>query len=193
MRKKTTAQLVAERPQPTQLRKLQRFPIYVVLNNVRSLENVGLIFRLCDGLRVEKLYLTGITGYPPLGERDPRPANIQDHARNQIAKTGIKLVPYVPWEYREDVLSVMTELKKKGVQIVSLEQTDQSRRFQEVDYHFPVAIVFGHERSGVDDPVLAASDEVVEIPMYGLGNSLNVATALAVVGYELVGKYQRKS
>lgn len=193
MQKKTTKQLVSERPSPKELKKLNRFPIYVVLNNIRSLENVGLIFRLCDALRVEKLYLTGITGYPPLGERDPRPSNIQEHAYNQIAKTGIKLVPYVSWEYREDVMSVISELKDKGAQIVSFEQTDQSKAYTKVEYSFPVAIVLGHERTGVDDPVLAASDMIVEIPMYGMGNSLNVATALAVVGYDLVGKFQRKS
>lgn len=192
MKKKTTAQLVTERPNQKKLRALTRHPIYVVLNNVRSLENVGLIFRLCDALRVEKLYLTGITGYPPMGERDPRPSNIQEHALNQISKTGIKLVPYQPWEYREDILSVLDELRGRGVQIVSLEQTDESRDFQKVNYQFPVALVFGHERMGVDDPVLERSDLIVEIPMYGMGNSLNVATALAVLGYDLVGRLNPK-
>ena len=172
---------------------MARFPIYVVLDNVRSLENVGLIFRLCDALRVEKLYLTGITGYPPMGEGDPRPANLQEHARNQITKTGIKLVPFVPWEHRENILEVLTELKSQRVQIVALEQTNRSRNYQRVNYQFPVALVLGHERTGVDDQVLQASDEVVEIPMYGIGNSLNVATALAVIGYDLVGRLDLKS
>ncbi len=188
MKKKTTEDLVTERPDAKKLAALARFPITVVLNNVRSLENVGLIFRLCDALRVEKLYLTGITGYPPMGEGDPRLANIQEHALNQITKTGIKLVPYVPWEYREDIGSVIRELKKHRVQLVALEQTDASINYREFDYHFPVAIVFGHERTGVDDPVLELCDGVVEIPMFGMGNSLNVATSLAVIGYELVGR-----
>lgn len=192
MKKKTTAQLVSERPTPEGLKKLPHHPIYVVLDNVRSLENVGLIFRLCDALRVEKLFLTGITGYPPMGENDPRPTNLQEHARNQITKTGIKLVPYVAWEYRENVTSVLDELKTQGVQIVSLEQTDKSQDFQKVQYQFPVAIVLGHEREGVTDPVLKRSDLVVEIPMYGMGNSLNVATALGIVGYELVGRLNPK-
>lgn len=184
--KKSTAELVAERPNEEDIKSLDRFPIYVVLDNVRSLENVGLVFRLCDGLRVKRLFLTGITGYPPMGEQDPRPANLQEHAYNQIAKTGIKLVPFVDWEYRESVSGVIKELKDLGVQVISVEQTHDSRDFRGVAYKFPVALVFGHERTGVTDEVLELSDEVVEVPMYGLGNSLNIATAVAVVGYELV-------
>lgn len=192
MKKKTTEELVAERPNEKEIKKLPRFPIYVILNNVRSLENVGLVFRLCDALRVEKLYLTGITGYPPMGENDPRPSNLQEHAYNQILKTGIKLVPYVDWEYRENILDVLAELKSKGTQIVSLEQTDTSQNYRDTEYKFPVALVLGHEREGVDDPVLEKSDLVIEIPMYGVGNSLNVATALAIIGYELVGRLPGK-
>lgn len=193
MNKKSTQQLVSERPSAQELSKMPRHPIYVVLDNVRSLENVGLIFRLCDALRVEKLFLTGITGFPPMGEGDPRPANIQEHALNQITKTGIKLVPYVPWEYRENILDVLRELKSCGVQIVSLEQTTVSSNYRDAQYNFPLALVFGHEREGVTDPVLKESDLLVEIPMYGMGNSLNVATALAVIGYELVGRVPRKA
>jgi len=191
MLKKTTAELVAQRPTPQQLADLPRFPIYVILDNVRSLENVGLIFRLCDALRVEKLYLTGITGYPPLPD-DPRPSNIQTHAYNQIAKTGIKLVPYVPWEYKESITKLIADLKKRQVQIVSLEQTFESVSYLEPNYKFPLAIVLGHEREGVGDKVLAKSDLIIDIPMYGMGNSLNIATALAAVGYELVNKFSSK-
>lgn len=193
MNKKSTKQLVAERPSPKILARMPRHPIYVVLDNVRSLENVGLIFRLCDALRVEKLFLTGITGYPPMGDADPRPSNIQEHALNQITKTGIKLVPYVPWEYRENILEVLDELKSGGAQIVSLEQTDESKNYRDADYRFPVVVILGHEREGIADPVLDKSDQLVEIPMHGIGNSLNVATALAVIGYELVGRLTAKS
>ncbi len=188
MKKKTTEDLVTERPDATKLAALPRFPITVVLNNVRSLENVGLIFRLCDALRVEKLYLTGITGYPPMGETDPRTTNIQEHALNQITKTGIKLVPFVNWEYREDILTVLSGLKDEGFMIVALEQTDQSQDYREFNYQFPVALVLGHERTGVDDQILELSDGIVDIPMYGAGNSLNVATTLGIVGYELISR-----
>ncbi len=192
IRKKTTAELVAERPTPDQFATLERFPLYVVLDNVRSLQNVGLVFRLCDALRVKKLFLTGFTGYPPAGENDPRPSNIQEHAYNQIAKTGIKLVPFVDWEYREDIHSVLDQLKREGVQIVALEQTHDASTYTDVLYQFPVALVIGHEREGVNDTVLAKCDQVVEIPMFGIGNSLNLATALAVSGYELVKRMAGK-
>jgi len=192
--KKTTAELVAERPDENKIKTLDRFPIYVILDNVRSLENVGLVFRLCDALRVQKLFLTGITGYPPMGPADPRPSNVQEHAYNQIAKTGIKIVPFVDWEYRESVADIIQELKKQNVQIISVEQTHGSQDFQEINYEFPVALILGHEREGVGDEVLKLSNKVVEIPMYGMGNSLNIATALAVIGYEVVRKIvQEKS
>lgn len=193
MKKKTTADLVKSRPSNKEFKKLSRHPIYVVLDNVRSLENVGLIFRLCDALRVKKLYLTGITGYPPMRDRDPRPSNIQEHAFNQIAKTGIKLVPFVPWEYRENITEAIKELKSQGVQIVSLEQTNESISYKDAHFRFPVAVILGHERQGIDNKVLEDSDLVIDIPMYGIGNSLNIATALAVAGYELIGRLTDKA
>lgn len=188
IKRKTTAELVSERPTVEDIKKLDRFPIYIILDNVRSLENVGLIFRLADALRIKKLFLTGITGYPPMGPADPRPSNIQEHAYNQIAKTGIKLVPFIDWAYVEDVTEVIKRMKTEGIQIIAVEQTHGAKDFQEVNYNFPVALIFGHEREGVGDEVLNLADEIIEIPMYGMGNSLNIATSVAVVGYELVTK-----
>lgn len=188
IKRKTTAELVSERPTVEDIKKLDRFPIYIILDNVRSLENVGLIFRLADALRIKKLFLTGITGYPPMGPEDPRPSNIQEHAYNQIAKTGIKLVPFIDWAYVEDVTEVIKRMKTEGIQIIAVEQTHGAKDFQEVNYNFPVALIFGHEREGVGDEVLNLADEIIEIPMYGMGNSLNIATSVAVVGYELITK-----
>jgi 23S rRNA (guanosine2251-2'-O)-methyltransferase len=191
VKRKTTQELVSERPSVEDLKTLDRFPIYFILDNVRSLENVGLIFRLADALRVKKLFLTGITGYPPMSENDPRPSNIQEHAYNQISKTGIKLVPFVDWAYVEEVTDVIKRMKEEGIQIISVEQTHGAKDFREVDYKFPKALVFGHEREGVTDEVLNLSDEIIDIPMYGLGNSLNIATAVAVVGYEITRKFTK--
>jgi 23S rRNA (guanosine2251-2'-O)-methyltransferase len=188
IKKKTTQELVSERPSVLDIKKLDRFPIYLILDNIRSLENVGLVFRLADALRVKKLFLTGITGYPPIGKDDPRPSNVQEHAYNQIAKTGIKLVPFVDWTYVESAKEVIGEMKQEGIQIIAVEQTYSSNDFREIAYRFPVALVFGHERQGVTDEVLDLADEIIEISMYGLGNSLNVATAAAVVCYEVVNR-----
>lgn len=186
MRKLTTAELVAAKPSPEEFWRLPRCPIYVLCDNVRSLENVGLIFRVCDAVRVARLYLCGITGYPPMPEGDPRPPWVSERAGRIIAKTAIQTVPWVPWEYRPSAEAVVAELRAAGVQIVSLEQTDQSLEYTCAPYRFPMCIVLGHEREGVQQEVLDLSDLVVQVPMYGMGNSLNVATALAVLAYEVV-------
>lgn len=186
MRKKTTEELVSEKLDLSEFKKQNRNPIVVILNNVRSLQNVGLCFRICDAIRAEKLYLTGFTGYPPLAKGDPRPANIILHAKNQIEKTAIWTVQYVPWEYQEDAAGLVKKLKKNGLQIVAIEQTDESKSYLEASYKFPLALVFGHEREGIEDPVLSLCDFAVEIPMHGRGNSLNVAMSLSVLGYELI-------
>lgn len=186
MRKKTTEDLVSEKPSFSEFKKQERNPIVVILNNVRSLQNVGLVFRVCDAICARKLYLTGFTGYPPLPKNDPRRPGVITHAKNQIEKTAIKTVDYVPWEYQKDGVKLVKKLKKEGWQIVAVEQTWQSLNYEKAPYKFPVAIIFGHEREGIEDPVLALADFAVEIPMLGFGNSLNVAMAASVVGYELV-------
>ncbi len=186
MRKKTTEELVAEKLSLEEFKKQKRNPIYVILANVRSLQNVGLAFRVCDAIRAEKLYLTGFTGYPPLGKEDRRRAGVIIHAKNQIEKTAIRTVDYVPWEYCKDAVALVKKLKKTGVQIVAVEQTWQSINYLKAPYKFPIALIFGHEREGIEDPVLSLCDFAVEIPMLGFGNSLNVAMAVTVLGYHLV-------
>jgi len=181
----TTAELVARKPSPEEFARLPRHPIYVVCDNVRSLMNVGLIFRLCDAALVERLYLCGLTGYPPLPD-DPRPPWISERAGRVIAKTAIHTVQYVPWEYRPEAVEVVRELKARGVQIVVLEQTRRSVSYVCGHYRFPLCLVLGHEREGVESDVLALADTTVDIPMYGMGNSLNVAMAFGICVYELI-------
>jgi tRNA G18 (ribose-2'-O)-methylase SpoU len=187
MKKLTTSQLVAKKPTIEQFKKQKRNPIYIILNNIRSLQNVGLIFRLSDALLVEKLYLCGTTGYPPV-ENDERRPGVVEHAQHEIEKTAIRTVDYVPWEYQENTVEVIKKLKKEGVQIIALEQTDKSKDFRKIDYKFPLVLVLGHEREGIEDEVLKLADEVAEIPILGMGNSLNVATTLAIIGYHLLEK-----
>lgn len=190
MRKLTTAELVAAKPSLEEFRTWPRYPISVVLDNVRSLMNVGLVFRLADAVRAERLYLTGFTGYPPLGPHDPRPPHIVEHARKQIEKTAIWTVQYVPWEYREDATQVVAELKARGVQIVALEQTTASIPYTRADFRLPVCLLLGHERAGVESRLLELADLVVDIPMHGMGNSLNVAMAFGIVAYDLVRRFE---
>jgi tRNA G18 (ribose-2'-O)-methylase SpoU len=183
--KLTTAELVAAKPSAEELARRPRHPITVVCDNVRSLQNVGLIFRLCDAALVERLYLCGITGYPP-APHDPRPPWVSERAGRVIAKTAIHTIPFVPWEYRPDALAVVQEQKAQGARVVVLEQTDRSVNYACVPYQVPVCLVLGHEREGVETPLLSLADWLIEIPMYGMGNSLNVAMAFGIVVYEML-------
>lgn len=179
MHKFTTDELVAQKPSESAFKKLKRNPIVFILHNIRSLENVGLFFRLADAILAEKIYLTGYTGYPRL-ENDSREERIVSHAEKEINKTAIKLVPFVPWEKSETIPDL------PGYQLVGVEQTDESVDYQKADYKFPVALLFGHERTGVEDELLASCDLVVNIPMLGMGNSHNVAMSATVIAYHLL-------
>ena len=186
---RSTAELVARKPPPDVFRQLPRAPLSVVLDDVRSLANVGLIFRLCDALRVERLYLCGITGYPP-GPDDPRPLHVQQRAEREITKTAVMAVPFVPWTYARSALDVVERLRSGGYQIVAVEQAHGSTPYTTPGvYGAPVCLILGHERAGVTPPSLAAADVCVEIPMYGMANSLNVAMALGLVGYEILRQH----
>lgn len=189
---KTTAELVAAKPSDEEFGRLPRAPISVVLDNVRSLANVGLIFRLCDAVRVERLYLCGITGHPPYPDpaRDPRLPEQQQRALREIGKTAVMAIPYVPWEYRPSAVDVARELQGRGYQVVAVEQAHGSRPYTEPGiYRPPLCLVFGHERAGVAPAALGLADVCVEVPMYGMANSLNVAMALAVVSFEVLRQH----
>src|SRR5882724_12796427 len=118
----TTEELVARKPDTQTFRALPRAPISVVLDDVRSLANVGLIFRICDALRVERLYLCGITGHPADPIADPRPRHVQDRAEREIAKTAVMAIPFVPWQYESSAMDVARRLRSSGYQVVAVEQ-----------------------------------------------------------------------
>ena len=147
-----------------------RLPFCVVLNDIRSLHNVGSIFRSADGAGVEKIWLCGITGYPPQGG---------------IAKTALGAEDHVPWEYRQDGLALLKELKSKGYQIVLLEQMQGAIAYDEFEPKAPVCLVMGNEISGISDSLLELCDAAVEIDMAGVKNSLNVAVAFGVMAYQI--------
>jgi len=143
-------------------------PVTVVLNNVRSLYNVGSIFRTADGAGVEKIWLCGITGAPP---------------QDQIGKTALGAEQRVPWEYSRDVVPVINGLRRQGYQIVLLEQTDRSRSYEEFVPQFPLCLVLGNEVEGVSEELVPLCDRAVEIEMKGIKNSLNVGVAFGIVVY----------
>lgn len=185
-RKKTTSDLVSERPKPEELAKLPRTPITVIADNIRSLDNVGLLFRLCELTRVEKLYLTGYTGYPKR-EEETRSKDIAERHQRRIEKTAVYALPHQPWEYVEDPIPLVQKLKDNGSQIIALEQTDKSIPYHRItNYSLPIALLLGHEREGIRQELLSLADTVIEIPILGLGNSHNVATACGIVLYKIL-------
>ena len=143
-------------------------PFGVLLNNVRSLYNVGSIFRTADGAGLSKIWLCGITGIPP---------------DSKISKTALGAENTVPWEYARQAREVLGRLRKEGWHIVFLEQTTRSRPYQAFNVQAPVCLVLGNEISGVEENLFCEGDSALEIEMGGLKNSLNVTVAFGIVAY----------
>jgi 23S rRNA (guanosine2251-2'-O)-methyltransferase len=177
-RRHTTEELVASRP-TAQAREAARLPVIVVLDDIRSAHNVGLLFRLCDCVNVQALWLAGITAWPGVSER----------ASNRIAKTAVGgSLDVVPWQHVEDPVPAVRALKDEGWRIVVVEQGEGAQSWREAEYGERTVVVFGHERNGVRDDLLALADGIVDLPVRGITNSLNVATCAAVVLYEILGR-----
>ena len=152
-----------------------RLPAAVLLDNVRSMYNVGAFFRTADGIGLEKLFLCGITACPP---------------KKAISKTALGAEGTVPWEYDGDAVAKVTCLRQRGYEIAAIETSLHSVDLFDWRPSFPVCVIFGHEVDGVRPEVLALADTHVRIPMLGQKHSLNVATAGGVVLYELLRKYR---
>ncbi len=174
IRKLTHPEILLSKPSPEEVHKKKRTPFYVVLDNIRSLHNVGSIFRTSDAVLAQKLYLCGITGRPP---------------RKEIDKVALGACDLVPWEYVENTEDALMRLKNDGVKICALEITDQSRTFWEMKYDFPVALLLGNEVDGISEGVMGLVDFAVSLPMLGRANSLNVANAYTVMAYEFLKQY----
>ena len=145
-----------------------KLPLVVVLNNLRSLYNVGSIFRTSDAVGVEKIWLCGITGHPP---------------SLKISKTALGAEETVPWEHEWNVVKVLRQLKERGYQIVLMEQVRESVPCDEFKWRLPVCLVLGNENSGISDGLLALADAAVEIEMVGIKHSLNVTVAFGIAAY----------
>ena len=153
----------------------RRMPLHVVLDNIRSLYNVGAMFRTADGILAERMHLCGITGTPP---------------RKEILKPALGATNVVPWEYSPSTRETVLKLKNKGIKICALELCYESSNYAETEYEFPMALLLGNEVSGLSDNIMDLVDEAVSIPMLGLANSLNVATAFGVAGYEILRQWR---
>jgi len=154
---------------------IRPLPACALLENVRSLYNVGAFFRTADAVALEKLYLTGITGYPP---------------QRMITKTALGAELNVPWEHRRETEKTLEELRLANYEIAAIETSAHSIDLFEWQPRFPVCVLFGHETDGLTPAAAGLADTHIRIPMLGRKHSLNVASAGAVVLYELLRKYQ---
>jgi tRNA G18 (ribose-2'-O)-methylase SpoU len=145
--------------------------VYVLLDSVRSLYNVGSIFRTAEAAGVKKIFLSGISGVERIGDK------IFLHPK--LRKTALEGLS-MDWEYVENPSVKIRELQKTGVQVVSLELTPESKAYNKVSYSFPVCLIVGHEREGVSNKMNELADEKVYIEMSGKGKSLNVSVAAAI-------------
>jgi 23S rRNA (guanosine2251-2'-O)-methyltransferase len=152
-----------------------RLPVSILLDNVRSMYNVGSFFRTADGAGVERLLLSGITARPP---------------KNQIRKTALGAEDRVAWEPVDDPVVTLKHLALQGYEIAAIETSQRAVDIFEWRPRFPVCVLFGHEVEGLASSLLELCDTHVRLPMLGLKHSLNVASAGAVVMYELLRKYR---
>lgn len=150
----------------------------VILDNIRSVYNVGSIFRTSDALDVDKIILCGTT---------PTPIDRFGRARADLAKVALGAEKNIKWEYFSDTKEAINKLKKEKFQVIAVEQDKKSINFKKIKPKFPVALVMGNEVGGIDNGVLKLCDHIAEIPMFGKKESLNVSVSFGIVGYEIFG------
>ena len=160
-----------------EFKQADKTPIIVVLDDVRSLHNIGSFFRTCDAFLIEKVYLCGITATPP---------------NKEIHKTALGATETVAWEYAKEVMDVVHQLKDQDIKILSVEQVEGSVMLQDfnVTANTKYALFFGNEVKGVNQDVINASDAVIEIPQLGTKHSLNVSVSGGIVIWDLFRKLQ---
>ena len=172
--KRSNDELKADRPTISEVKFIPRLPISILVENVRSVHNVGSIFRSADGFGADKIYLSGYTAHPP---------------REDLHKPALGSEDTVPWEYFKNPVDAAKAIKSEGISLVLSEQTKQSQMMYEMDWEFPICFIVGNEVTGVSEELSALADIHAELPMRGIKQSLNVSVAAGVVGYELGRAY----
>lgn len=163
------------RPDVDSFKNQTKIPLVIVLDNVRSMHNVGSAFRTADGFAIEKIILCGITGTPP---------------HREIEKTALGATQSVSWSHVEDTQTALAQLKAEGYQLIAIEQAAQSTFLQEytVDPAAKYALIFGNEVHGVDESIMQQVDSCIEIPQFGTKHSFNVSVTIGIVLWDFVRK-----
>jgi 23S rRNA (guanosine2251-2'-O)-methyltransferase len=161
-----------------EFRQAGKYPVMVVLDNVRSLNNIGSVFRSCDAFLIEGILLCGITATPP---------------HREIAKTALGATESVQWQYFNTTIDAVQELRKQGYRIYAVEQTVNACMLHhvEISQNEKYALIFGHEIHGVDQEVINRCDGTIEIPQHGTKHSLNIAVSVGIVLWEFFRHYQK--
>ncbi len=165
------------RPTIEDFKKTVKIPLIVILDNIRSLNNIGSVFRTSDAFLIEKIYLCGITAQPP---------------HKEIHKTALGATESVAWEYVEDTLTLVEKLKGEKVKILAIEQAENSTMLQDftIEPNQKYAVIMGNEVKGVQQKVVSASDYCIEIPQFGTKHSLNISVSCGVVLWDLFKKFK---
>ena len=159
-------------------KKAAKTPLIIILDNIRSLNNVGSVFRTADAFLIEKIYLCGITAVPP---------------HKDIHKTALGATESVDWEYQKEIVSLIKKLQEKGTKVFAIEQTDGAMSLEnfEVNKDHKYAFVLGNEVKGVSQEAVSQCDSVIEIPQEGTKHSLNIAVANGVVLWDFYQKLKK--
>ena len=164
-----------ERKSITDFKEAQKTPLIIVLDDIRSLHNIGSVFRTADAFLIEKIYLCGITAIPP---------------NKEIHKTALGATETVSWEYQKDILEVIENLKKENVSVFAIEQVENSIFLQDfkVEKNKKYALIFGNEVYGVSQSAIELCDGTIEIPQLGTKHSLNISVSAGIVVWDLFQK-----
>lgn len=176
MKKLDAKRLRVSEPEPEELSKIKRNPIIFVLDEILDTFNIGSMFRLADAVAAKKIILCGGMESPPY---------------HRIHKAAVGTEKWVPWTTASSALQAVRELRSSGVQTVAIEQSKNSIPYYDLKPKFPIALVVGHETTGVKHEVLDAVDAIVELPMHGVNISFNVWGSAAVVTYNLLEKLDK--
>lgn len=176
MKKLTHAEILKERLTNDESLNADKFPVSLMLHNIRSNYNVGSMFRTTDSAGLNELILCGFTPHPP---------------GKEIAKTALGSIDSVKWQYFEDIKDAINHQKQLGIKVIALELTDKKKDYTTLTKDdYPLCIVVGNELVGIEDEILSMCDDAIEIPMHGVKHSLNVSVSAGVAVYEAIRKWK---